>query len=98
MNSAKPLFQLGTIHATTRAYQALVAADLNLRDLLQRHITGDWGDTSIIGKRINSAAIALEQPIVSRYLVGEGEVLVVTEGNRSETTLLLSDEARMACL
>ena len=39
-----PLFDPGQVVATPGALEALRSADMDARELLRRHVTGDWGE------------------------------------------------------
>jgi hypothetical protein len=84
------LFQLGNVVATPAALDAL-----NMRQmvaLLSRHRTGDWGDLCDEDRAANDEAVAGEGRILSAYTVGDVKLWVITEWDRSVTTLLLPEE------
>lgn len=86
----RPLFALGQIVGTPGALAALAAAEQSPLELLVRHITGDWGVVPDEDRKANDRAVEQEQRILSSYRLGTGEkVWVITEWDRSVTTLLL---------
>lgn len=89
----KPLFRLGQIAATPGA-MALLQGDTDLAGLLiTRHVLGDWGDVDSEDWATNNQAIRMGSRIVSSYtLHGAGKVWLITEADRSQTTLLLPEE------
>jgi hypothetical protein len=88
-----PLFPLGQVVATPGAIEALVEANQSALDLLQRHVTGDWGDIAEEDKRENEFSVDKYLRIFSRYdLDTQVIIYVITEADRSATTLLLSSE------
>lgn len=87
------LFNLGMVVATPGALLALHSAGQNPACLLQRHASGDWGELDAEDKRANEAAIRDDERILSRYTTTQGVALyVITEHDRSQTTILRCDE------
>jgi hypothetical protein len=70
----------------------------DIKALLRRHIAGDWGDVCPEDKARNDEAIAHEgdpdnqQRVLSAYELHGRKVWVITEWDRSETTVLLPSE------
>jgi len=60
--------------------------------LVARHVTGDFGDVCAEDGERNREAIKHGDRIFSSYLVGEQKVWVITEADRSLTTLLLPSD------
>jgi hypothetical protein len=61
--------------------------------LLARHASGDWGSVCAEDAKANEQALQYGSRLVSSYDVGQGErVWVITEADRSVTTLLLPSE------
>jgi hypothetical protein len=84
---------LGNIVATPRALQALARAGQSGRLLLARHASGDWGDVPPEDARLNDEAARTGERILSAYTLSDGTRLwIITEWDRSVTTLLLPDE------
>jgi hypothetical protein len=84
---------LGHIVATPGALQALARADQSDSLLLARHASGDWGDVSPEDARLNDEAARTGERILSAYTLRDGTRLwIITEWDRSITTLLLPDE------
>lgn len=89
----KPLFSLGNIVATPEALESLEANKQTPEELLARHVAGDWGDLSEEDKEENILSLKEELRIFSSYRLNNNEkVYVITEKDRSVTTLLLSRE------
>jgi hypothetical protein len=92
-----PSFPLGQIVATPAALEALQEAGIAPASLIQRHVTGDFGDVCDEDKELNLAAIRDGSRILSVYPAGEVKLYVITEaqddnGQRAATTLLLPEE------
>lgn len=89
----KPLFPLGRLVATPGAIDFLDANQVHPLTLIHRHRAGDWGDLDDHDKQLNDfAAKADYNRILSAYKVGTGKVWVITEADRSSTTILLPEE------
>jgi hypothetical protein len=87
-------FQLGTVVATPGALAAIREAGHSPADFLVRHARGDWGE-QLDGHDIKENAIALREGgrVISAYQTRKGESLwVITEADRSATTILLPSE------
>ena len=88
-----PLFPLGRIVATPGALEALTKAGDDARVFLNRHVIGDWGALSDEDARLNDEALAIGGRLLSAYSTSMGVKLwVLTEADRSATTILLPSE------
>lgn len=89
----QPLFNLGQTVATPGALAALVASGQSPSEFLSRHVRGDWGELSKADKAANDQALAWGERILSSYRTSQGtRVWIITEADRSATTILLPDE------
>jgi hypothetical protein len=90
----KALFPLGQTVSTPGAIQALMEEGSGTSDLLSRHVSGDWGDLSEGDKEENEVSLTEGFRIFSAYILPRTKVKVwvITEADRSVTTLLLPDE------
>ena len=89
----KPLFNLGQVVATPGALEALETANQDASALLQRHVTGDWGDVPPEDAKENAFSVSHDLRILSAYTLATGEtVWIITEADRSATTFLLPSE------
>lgn len=60
---------------------------------LARHLSGDWGDMTEYDKKLNDEALATGQDrIFSSYETEYGKLWIITEWDRSYTTLLTPDD------
>ena len=99
-SSGSPLFTLGRITATPAAMDALQLLRFSPLRLLARHVRGDWGDVDGDDAEMNRRAVILGLRILSAYTlkrVIDGQprtekVWVITEADRSVTTVLLPDD------
>ena len=67
---------------------------LNPSPFLRRHLSGDWGDLSDDDRQLNDAALKSgEDRLFSSYQVAPDlKLWIITEWDRSVTTLLLPSE------
>jgi hypothetical protein len=89
-----PLFPLGHVVATPGASEVIERRGLDAGFVLLRHVTGDWGDLDDEDKTANDHALVGGNTIRSVY-GREGDpdrLYVITEQDRSSTTLLLPGE------
>lgn len=93
-NRPKSLFPLGQVVATHGALDLLDRSATNAFALLQRHQAGDWGDIHPDDVTANREAVQHGFRILSSYPLGtQAERLwIITEADRSVTTLLLPSE------
>ena len=86
-----PAFPLGQVVATPAALK-LVPPEVLLR-WLHRHQTGDWGDVGPEDWAANDRALTDGDRLLSSYLTDSGtKVWIITEWDRSATTVLLPEE------
>ncbi len=85
-------FPLGQTVATPGALQVLADAGMSPVPLLGRHQAGDWGDVPLEDARENEFSVESGFRIFSSYRVGTEKLWVITEADRSSTTILLPDE------
>ena len=87
------LFPRGRLVATPGALALLRSASEDLLPaLLERHQSGDWGDVPPEDARENEFSMRHGFKIVSSYRVSGERLWVITERDRSVTTLLLPSE------
>jgi len=83
-------FSPGNVYATPGALTTLSAEDS--RKLLKRHLSGDWGDLDHEDKRANETALQTGARLLSAYQVNDQRIWIITEADRSSTTMLLPEE------
>lgn len=89
----KPIFALGQVVATPGALSALTELGISTLELIHRHVAGDWGNLGAEDQQRNLIAMRQGTRIFSSYKIGVStKIWIITETDRSSTTLLLPDE------
>ena len=90
----KALFPLGHIVATPGALSALGEAGIEVQSLLDRHVSGDRGELTQEDKDENALSLERGFRILSAYVLPHTgqRIWIITEADRTATTLLLPDE------
>ena len=78
--------------ATPGALKLLLEVGEGLFDYLARHATGDWGELCAFHRRQNERALRVGERVFSSYDTPAGKVWIITEADRSVTTILLPEE------
>ncbi len=88
-----PLFKLGRVLLTPGAIAVLQASSQSPWLFLARHLRGEWGEMSAEDKRLNDESVRVGSRILSSYTASTREKLwIITEADRSATTILLPEE------
>ena len=89
----RPRLTAGRLFATPGALEALRAANVSVGDLLTRHLRGDWGDLTAEDRKQNDLALENGLRVFSCYVLPKNAtVWIITEWDRSVTTVLLPEE------
>ncbi len=90
----RSLFPAGHLVATAGVDALIRQGRLNPTEYLRRHLSGDWGDLSDNDRRQNDVALQSgEDRLFSYYQVAPDlKLWIITEWDRSVTTLLLPSE------
>ena len=83
---------LGHVVATPGALDVARAHGLDVVGLLHRHRDGDWGAVSDHDAQANDHAVAHGARVLSAYETAGGRLWIITEADRSATTVLLPSE------
>lgn len=88
------LFSLGKIVMTRGVADLVADGKIDVLSLISRHATGDWGDICPNDQNLNIEAVKFGNRILSSYQMSHevGKVWIITEWDRSYTTVLLPDE------
>lgn len=90
-------FKLGKVVATSGVYE-MVGEDIKFSQFVSksfaRHCNGDWGDLDEEDKMANDFALLNgDDRLFSRYDYRDGvSIYIITEWDRSATTILFPDE------
>jgi hypothetical protein len=88
-----PRFRMGRPTITPAAEAALNAVGIHPVRLLARHIHGDWGELPAEDLAANELALLSGRRLLSSYAIPSGgKVWVITEADRSVTTILLPED------
>jgi hypothetical protein len=91
--SKQPAFEIGQIVATPGALAALKKAGQQPGEFLTRHVNRDWGDLDEEDRKENESSLEHGFRLLSAYKTNAGDRLwIITEADRSVTTLLLPEE------
>jgi hypothetical protein len=83
---------LGRIVATPGALEVLLETGGDPLQYLARHVSGAWGDLDEGDRRENMRSLSNGWRVLSSYLVGGRNIWIITEADRSVTTILLREE------
>ena len=86
-----PKFSLGLLAATPGALEAL--NEESFWPYIKRHANGDWGDVCAEDKKENELSLREGFRLLSAYHLPDGcKIWIITEADRSATTILLPEE------
>ena len=90
-----PRFQLGKL-VMTSGIQNIINEKPNyqyeLVNYLNRYLNEDWGDLCDDDKQMNEDAIRNNERLLASYVTSGGKIYIITERDRSYTTILLRSE------
>ena len=85
------LFPIGQLVATPAALGTISGEDFCTA--LNRHIQGDWGDVCETDWRLNNTALKMGERLLSVYYTRDKQKFyIITEADRSATTVLLPED------
>lgn len=93
LNEPKFLFPLGKVYLTIGARESLNESFENASVFLEKHQTGNWGEVCEDDKKENELSVKEGFRILSVYRTSKNEkIWIITEADRSSTTILLPSE------
>ena len=88
-----PTFTWSRVVATPGVLEVLQQAERDPAEFLARHVVGDWGDLDDEDKHENELSVEKGFRILSAYkLDDDTKIWIITEHDRSVTTILLPSE------
>ena len=88
-----PKFPLGKLICTEGAAELITRLKIKIMNLIGRHITGDWGDIDDEDVHTNNCALLHGDRLLSSYNIDPvSKLWIITEADRSRTTILLPSE------
>lgn len=92
-NGCEARFELGQLLITPGAAEALKQIGTEPIEFICRHACGDWGELCVEDVAENELALQDGLKLLSAYRLADGQKLwIITEADRSCTTLLLPEE------
>ncbi|MEF8746861.1 MAG: hypothetical protein V5B31_03165 [Candidatus Accumulibacter propinquus] len=88
----RPLFPLGQIVATPAVLKHFVEHCTRPDSFIHQHVTGNWGAIPPEDVRENALSVLNGFRVLSAYEVGGKHFWIITEADRSVTTLLFPEE------
>lgn len=90
-------FPAGRAVVTRGVYDKIESGELDVDqvcDIIIRHLSGDWGEVCDEDRQANEDALDEEDPgrLHSVYNIGRTTYWIITEWDRSATTVLLPEE------
>lgn len=95
-NNREALFHIGCVVVTPGVLRFFESMGFLVMDFVNKHQCGDWGDLCKFDIQANYSAIKNHERVLSRYSIDAGlqkcDIYVITEWDRSITTVLLTEE------
>lgn len=88
-------FNIGKLYMTAAIAEALkdnTQFSIEIHAALYRYSNCDWGDMSGEDKRINDSALKDGDRIFAAYKTSKGKIWIITEADRSCTTILFPSD------
>jgi hypothetical protein len=85
-------FELGGLSVTPGAWRKMQQVEVDVIELLGRHQGGDWSEMDIADAEENEYSVKNGLRILSSYTYKGVKFWVITEADRSLTTILLPSE------
>ena len=83
-------FPLGQVVMTSNAADQLAAEDI--QNALTRHAAGDWGEVCEEDRHENELSLKEGYRLLSVYRSGDTKFWIITERDRSVTTVLMPED------
>ena len=86
---------LGQVVQTSGVAEAAKASQrfyMEVQQAFNKYMRGDWGDTCQEDAELNNQAVENNERVVAKYKTSEGDIFIITEWDRSYTTILFANE------
>ncbi len=90
VRQAMPLVTLGTLLITRNAHDLLTPEEI--ASAIAKHLVGDWGDVPPEDWEANDEALLKGYRLLSAYGQDDRRFWIITEADRSVTTILLPND------
>ena len=90
--AGKPKVPLGAVYVTPGIVETFGEDFAEVLAALRRHENGDWGAVCDEDAAENDSALTFGERILSAYETEHGSIWIITEADRSATTVLLPAE------
>ena len=90
-----PIFNIGKLVTTSGIKNAIDSSKKYSKEIctcIERYISYDWGDLCDEDKESNKEALLNGNRILAAYDTSLGKIYIITEWDRSVTTVLFSSE------
>lgn len=88
-------FSCGRVVMTASISMMIKAGALSeeeIRRCLERHLRGDWGEVGIDDWEANEDDLLSGERLFSRYDLGNERIYIITERDRSYTTIMMAED------
>ena len=88
-------FKVGKVYMTSGINHAIDEDENYHKELIncfEKYLIGNWGDLCEEDKQANEDALINNERILAAYLTSKGKVYLITERDRSCTTILFASE------
>lgn len=85
-------FALGNVVITRNCLDWFNEKAIEPMPYYRRHASGDWGDLDVYDKHLNDQALIDGGRLLSAYVVAGQKLYVITEHDRSVTTMMLAED------
>ena len=88
-------FELGRLVTTSTVHDLMQENEqfhIDVSTSLSRYISNDWGDLCDEDKQMNNDALTYEDRILGKYHTCVDDIYIITEWDRSATTILFTNE------
>ena len=90
INATSVIVPLGEIVITANARSILTSSEI--KEAMQRHAEGDWGNVCEDDAQLNCQALEDGYRLLSAYGDGDRRFWIITEADRSATTILMPED------